>query len=102
MSASGSRACPAAGSNRSRSRAPSASTPKVLILDEPTANLSVMATERLLETMAELKRQGVAQIIICHRLNDIFEVGDRVMVLKRGAQCRRALCATPTSTRCWS
>jgi simple sugar transport system ATP-binding protein len=58
--------------------------PKVLILDEPTANLSVMATERLLETMAELKRHGVAQIIISHRLNDIFAVGDRVMVLKRG------------------
>ncbi|MBB5751204.1 ATP-binding cassette domain-containing protein [Prosthecomicrobium pneumaticum] len=58
--------------------------PRVVILDEPTANLSVMATERLLETMAELKRQGVAQIIISHRLTDIFEVGDRIMVLKRG------------------
>ena len=34
--------------------------------------------------MAELKRQGVAQVIISHRLTDIFEVGDRVMVLKRG------------------
>ena len=58
--------------------------PRVVILDEPTANLSVMATERLLETMVELKQQGVAQIIISHRLTDIFEVGDRVMVLKRG------------------
>ena len=58
--------------------------PRVVIFDEPTANLSVMATERLLETMAELKKQGVAQIIISHRLTDIFEVGDRVMVLKRG------------------
>ncbi len=58
--------------------------PRVVILDEPTANLSVMATERLLETMLELKRQGVAQIIISHRLQDIFQVGDRVMVLKRG------------------
>ena len=58
--------------------------PKVIILDEPTANLSVMATERLLETMQELKRHDVAQIIISHRLQDIFEVGDRVMVLKRG------------------
>jgi simple sugar transport system ATP-binding protein len=58
--------------------------PRVVIFDEPTANLSVMATERLLETMAELKRQGVAQVIISHRLTDIFEVGDRVMVLKRG------------------
>ncbi len=42
------------------------------------------ATQRLLETMLELKRQGVAQIIISHRLQDIFAVGDRVMVLKRG------------------
>jgi simple sugar transport system ATP-binding protein len=58
--------------------------PKVIILDEPTANLSSVATKRLLETMAELKRQGVAQIIISHRLTDIFEVGDRIMVLKRG------------------
>jgi len=58
--------------------------PKLVILDEPTANLSVMATQRLLETMLELKAQGVAQIIISHRLTDIFEVGDRVMVLKRG------------------
>jgi simple sugar transport system ATP-binding protein len=58
--------------------------PRVVVLDEPTANLSAMATERLLETMLELKRHGVAQIIISHRLQDIFAVGDRVMVLKRG------------------
>jgi simple sugar transport system ATP-binding protein len=58
--------------------------PKVLILDEPTANLSVPATERLLELMLDLKSHGVAQIIISHRLQDIFAVGDRVMVLKRG------------------
>ncbi len=43
-----------------------------------------MATQKLLDTMLELKRQGVAQIIISHRLTDIFAVGDRVMVLKRG------------------
>jgi simple sugar transport system ATP-binding protein len=58
--------------------------PKVVILDEPTANLSHTSTERLLETMLELKAQGVAQVIISHRLIDIFQVGDRVMVLKRG------------------
>jgi ribose transport system ATP-binding protein len=58
--------------------------PKVVILDEPTANLSSAATKRVLETMTELKRQGVAQIIISHRLTDIFEVGDRIMILKRG------------------
>ena len=58
--------------------------PKVVIFDEPTANLSVTATKRLLETIVELKRHQVSQIIISHRLTDIFEVGDRVMVLKRG------------------
>ena len=58
--------------------------PKVVVFDEPTANLSVTATERLLETVEELKGHQVAQVIISHRMNDIFEVGDRVMVLKRG------------------
>ena len=60
------------------------SDPRVVILDEPTANLSVTATQQLLDTMLELKGHGVAQIIISHRLNDIFAVGDRVMVFKRG------------------
>jgi simple sugar transport system ATP-binding protein len=58
--------------------------PKVVILDEPTANLSHSATDTLLKTMLELKSQGVTQIIISHRLVDIFAVGDRIMVLKRG------------------
>jgi simple sugar transport system ATP-binding protein len=69
--------------------------PKVVIFDEPTANLSGPATHRLLETMVELKRHGVAQIIISHRLTDIFEVGDRVMVLKRGCNVgERAIAKT--------
>lgn len=58
--------------------------PKVVILDEPTANLSVPVARRLLDLMRDLKSHGVAQIIISHRLQDIFAVGDRVMVLKRG------------------
>ena len=58
--------------------------PEVVILDEPTANLSVMATERLLETMLELKKHNVAQVSICHRLQQTYGVGDSVMVLKRG------------------
>jgi simple sugar transport system ATP-binding protein len=70
--------------------------PKVVIFDEPTANLSVTATKRLLETIAELKRHDVAQIIISHRMNDIFEVGDRVMVLKRGRNVGERLIAETT------
>ena len=45
----------------------------------------------------ELKRHGVAQIIISHRLTDIFEVGDRVMVLKRGRNVGDAR-RSPTTT----
>ena len=58
--------------------------PRLVILDEQTANLSVTATEHVLALVSELKRRGVAQIVISHRLQDIFAVGDRVMVLKRG------------------
>ncbi len=51
--------------------------PKVVIFDEPTANLSATATHRLLETITELRGHGVAQVIISHRMTDNFEVGDR-------------------------
>ena len=56
------------------------------MLDEPTANLSASVTDQVLNLMRELKTQGVAQIIISHRLTDILAegVGDRIMVLKRG------------------
>jgi simple sugar transport system ATP-binding protein len=70
--------------------------PKVVIFDEPTANLSVTATQRLLETIMELKRHNVAQVIISHRMTDIFEVGDRVMVLKRGRNVGDRLIAETT------
>jgi simple sugar transport system ATP-binding protein len=58
--------------------------PRLVVLDEPTANLSVVATEQLLALVRELRSRGVAQIVISHRLQDVFAVGDRVMVLKRG------------------
>jgi simple sugar transport system ATP-binding protein len=58
--------------------------PRLVILDEPTANLSVTATEHVLALVRELRGRGVAQIVISHRLEDIFAVGDRVVVLKRG------------------
>jgi simple sugar transport system ATP-binding protein len=70
--------------------------PRLIILDEPTANLSAVATERLLETMLELRKQNVAQIIISHRLTDIFKVGDRVMVLKRGQNVGERVIAAST------
>jgi len=57
---------------------------KVIIMDEPTAALSVAATGKVLDLIRELKRQGASIIIISHRLEDIFAVGDRVTVLRQG------------------
>lgn len=57
---------------------------KVIIMDEPTAALSVAAIGQVLDLVRELKAQGVSIIIISHRLEDIYQVGDRVMVLRHG------------------
>jgi simple sugar transport system ATP-binding protein len=57
---------------------------KLVIMDEPTANLGAPAIAKVRDTITQLKTKGVAVIVISHRLEDIFEVGDRMMVLKRG------------------
>ncbi len=57
---------------------------KVIIMDEPTAALSVAAISQVLDLIRELKAQGASIIIISHRLEDIHAVGDRVMVLRHG------------------
>jgi len=57
---------------------------KVIIMDEPTAALSVAAISKVLDLIRELKRQGSSIIIISHRLEDIFEAADRVIVLRHG------------------
>ena len=53
-------------------------------MDEPTAALSVAAIQQVLDLIAELKAQGSAIIIISHRLEDIYQAGDRVIVLRHG------------------
>jgi ribose transport system ATP-binding protein len=57
---------------------------KVLILDEPTATLTPREIHRLFEIIARLKARGVTVIYISHRLQEVFEVGDRVTVLRNG------------------
>jgi ABC-type sugar transport system ATPase subunit len=57
---------------------------KVIIMDEPTAALSMAAVGKVLDLVRELKAQGCSIIIISHRLEDIYQVGDRVMVLRHG------------------
>jgi ABC-type sugar transport system ATPase subunit len=57
---------------------------KVIIMDEPTAALSVAAIDQVLDLIMQLKAQGASIIIISHRLEDIFRVGDRMIVLRHG------------------
>ncbi|MCX2730863.1 sugar ABC transporter ATP-binding protein [Saccharopolyspora sp. NFXS83] len=58
---------------------------KVLILDEPTATLTERETEELFGIVRELTAQGIGVLYISHRLDEIFEIGDRVTVLRDGA-----------------
>ncbi|WP_019997606.1 sugar ABC transporter ATP-binding protein [Aureimonas ureilytica] len=58
---------------------------RILVLDEPTATLTPTETEHLFAVMRELRRQGVAIVFISHHLEDIFEICDRITVLRDGA-----------------
>jgi ribose transport system ATP-binding protein len=57
---------------------------RLLIMDEPTSSLTLSETQRLLETIGELKRQGVGIIYISHRLGEVQKCADRVEVLRDG------------------
>ncbi|MBX6323837.1 MAG: sugar ABC transporter ATP-binding protein [Rhodospirillaceae bacterium] len=58
--------------------------PKMVIMDEPTAALAVREVEHVLDLIRELKRQGIAVILISHRLTDVFAVCDRIIALRQG------------------
>ncbi|WP_421917682.1 multiple monosaccharide ABC transporter ATP-binding protein [Mameliella sp.] len=58
---------------------------RLLILDEPTAALSESDSQALLDLMLELKQQGVTQIIISHKLNEVRRVADSVTVIRDGS-----------------
>lgn len=57
---------------------------KVLILDEPTSSLTAPEIRALFEIIHRLKEQGVGIIYISHRMNEIFEIGDRITVVRDG------------------
>lgn len=67
---------------------------RLLILDEPTAALSEADSDALLDLMLELKSQGVTQIIISHKLNEIKRVADTLTVLRDGATVSTMRAAT--------
>jgi D-xylose transport system ATP-binding protein len=59
-------------------------SPKVVLLDEPTAALGVVQTRQVLNLIVRLREQGLAVVVISHNLRDVFEVVDRVTVMRLG------------------
>ena len=53
-------------------------------MDEPTAAISVRQVAEVLHHIRLLREQGIAIVLISHRMPDVFEVADRVIVLRRG------------------
>lgn len=58
--------------------------PKMLVLDEPTANLALKEIGKVLDIVLQLKENGIPAIFISHRLDDVFQVCDRILVLRGG------------------
>jgi D-xylose transport system ATP-binding protein len=60
--------------------------PKLVVLDEPTAALGVRQTAQVLALIKRLREQGHAVLVISHNLADVFEVADRIFVLRLGQE----------------
>ncbi len=58
--------------------------PSILILDEPTSALTLNETERLFAILRTLRDAGLAVIFITHRLKEIFQICDRITVMRDG------------------
>lgn len=56
----------------------------LIILDEPTSSLSEKEVAKLFKVVNELKKEGISFIFISHRLNEIFEISDKIVILKDG------------------
>lgn len=58
---------------------------RILVMDEPSATLTPQEVERLLKIVRELRTQGLGIIYISHRLEEVYEISDRIMVLRDGS-----------------
>lgn len=59
-------------------------SPELLILDEPTASLTTPERARLFEVMRNLKKQNVGMIFITHFIDEVYEISDKIIVLRNG------------------
>ncbi len=59
---------------------------RIVLMDEPTAAISVRQVAEVLELIRRLKDQGITVVLISHRMPDVFTVADRLVVLRRGTK----------------
>ena len=62
------------------------SNAKIVLMDEPTAAISVRQVAEVLNLIRRLRDQGITVVLISHRMPDVFEVADRVIVMRRGTK----------------
>jgi simple sugar transport system ATP-binding protein len=62
------------------------SEPKIVLMDEPTAAISVRQVAEVLSLIRRLRDHGIAVVLISHRMPDVFAVSDRIVVLRRGVK----------------
>ncbi|GGL53211.1 ATP-binding cassette domain-containing protein [Wenxinia marina] len=61
------------------------SKPKIVLMDEPTAAISVRQVAEVLDLIRRLRDQGISVVLISHRMPDVFAVADKIAVLRRGS-----------------
>jgi simple sugar transport system ATP-binding protein len=62
------------------------SEPRIVLMDEPTAAISVRQVTEVLNLIRRLRDHGIAVVLISHRMPDVFAVSDRIVVLRRGVK----------------
>lgn len=62
------------------------SEPRIVLMDEPTAAISVRQVAEVLNLIRRLREHGIAVVLISHRMPDVFAVADRIVVLRRGTK----------------
>ena len=62
---------------------------RVVFMDEPTAALGVVQTRNVLEQVARVREQGLSVVLISHNMPEVFEVADRIEVMRLGTRVAR-------------
>src|SRR5699024_9308466 len=59
-------------------------SPRLVILDEPTATLNAIEKQKLFAVLKDLKKNGTAFVLVTHHIEDVLEIGDYVTLLRNG------------------